>query len=136
VDEVRRWAVIAWPLGQQAAAAAVADRGAGGRPRQGQHDPVERSVVTERERGERLDQLFVTTSQENVDTGEDPLAGSLFRADVGVNGAPVRLFAGDAAATGAWGGSPARAPSTATGESSCLDIVPGVRHYVCLRSRS
>jgi sugar lactone lactonase YvrE len=44
--------------------------------------------------GERLDQLFITTSQENIDTGEDPLAGSLFRADVGVNGLPVRLFAG------------------------------------------
>jgi sugar lactone lactonase YvrE len=44
--------------------------------------------------GERLDQLFITTSQENIDTGEDPLAGSLFRADVGVSGRPVRLFAG------------------------------------------
>jgi sugar lactone lactonase YvrE len=44
--------------------------------------------------GERLDQLFITTSQENVDTGEDPLAGSLFRADVGVTGLPVRLFGG------------------------------------------
>ena len=44
--------------------------------------------------GERLDQLFITTSQENVDTREDPLAGSLFRADVGVTGLPVRVFAG------------------------------------------
>ena len=44
--------------------------------------------------GEHLDQLFITTSQENVDTREDPLAGSLFRADVGVKGLPVRLFAG------------------------------------------
>jgi sugar lactone lactonase YvrE len=44
--------------------------------------------------GERLDQLFITTSQENVDTREDPLAGALFRADVGVRGLPVRLFAG------------------------------------------
>ncbi|GAA3346831.1 SMP-30/gluconolactonase/LRE family protein [Amorphoplanes nipponensis] len=44
--------------------------------------------------GERLDQLFITTSQENVDTRDDPLAGSLFRADVGVEGQPVRLFAG------------------------------------------
>ncbi len=44
--------------------------------------------------GERLDQLFITTSQENVDTREDPLAGSLFRAEVGVSGLPVRLFAG------------------------------------------
>jgi sugar lactone lactonase YvrE len=44
--------------------------------------------------GEHLDQLFITTSQENVDTREDPLAGSLFLAEVGVNGLPVRLFAG------------------------------------------
>jgi sugar lactone lactonase YvrE len=44
--------------------------------------------------GEDLDQLFITTSQENIDTRDDPLAGSLFRADVGVKGLPVRLFAG------------------------------------------
>jgi sugar lactone lactonase YvrE len=44
--------------------------------------------------GEHLDQLFITTSQENIDTREDPLAGSLFCADVGVKGLPVRLFAG------------------------------------------
>ncbi|MCA2218888.1 SMP-30/gluconolactonase/LRE family protein [Wangella sp. NEAU-J3] len=44
--------------------------------------------------GEHLDQLFITTSQENVDTRDDPLAGSLFKADVGVAGIPVRLFAG------------------------------------------
>ncbi|UQU62700.1 SMP-30/gluconolactonase/LRE family protein [Couchioplanes caeruleus] len=44
--------------------------------------------------GERLDQLFITTSQENIDTREDPLAGALFRADVGVTGKPVRPFAG------------------------------------------
>jgi sugar lactone lactonase YvrE len=44
--------------------------------------------------GEYLDQLFITTSQENIDTRADPLAGSLFRADVGVKGLPVRLFAG------------------------------------------
>ena len=45
--------------------------------------------------GPDLDQLFITTSQENVDTGTDPLAGSLFRAyDVGVRGLPVREFAG------------------------------------------
>jgi sugar lactone lactonase YvrE len=44
--------------------------------------------------GEHLDQLFITTSQENVDTREDPRAGSLFRAEVGVSGLPVRLFAG------------------------------------------
>jgi sugar lactone lactonase YvrE len=44
--------------------------------------------------GEHLDHLFITTSQENVHTREDPLAGSLFYADVGVKGVPVRLFAG------------------------------------------
>jgi sugar lactone lactonase YvrE len=44
--------------------------------------------------GERLDELFITTSQENIDTREDRLAGSLFRAEVGVKGLPVRLFTG------------------------------------------
>jgi sugar lactone lactonase YvrE len=44
--------------------------------------------------GAHLDQLFITTSQENINTREDPLAGSLFRANVGVKGLPVRLFAG------------------------------------------
>jgi sugar lactone lactonase YvrE len=44
--------------------------------------------------GERLDQLFITTSRENLPPGEDPLAGSLFRAEVGVRGRPVREFAG------------------------------------------
>lgn len=44
--------------------------------------------------GPRLDRLFVTTSREGVPSGEDPLAGSLFRADVGVAGLPVREFAG------------------------------------------
>lgn len=44
--------------------------------------------------GEHLDQLYITTSQEDIDTGDDPLAGSLFRAEVGVKGLPVRLFAG------------------------------------------
>jgi sugar lactone lactonase YvrE len=44
--------------------------------------------------GPDLDQLFITTSRENVPPGEDPLAGSLFRADVGVRGLPVRGFAG------------------------------------------
>jgi len=43
--------------------------------------------------GDHLDRLFITTSQENIDTREDPLAGSLFSADVGVKGLPVRLFA-------------------------------------------
>lgn len=44
--------------------------------------------------GPQLDQLFITTSQENIEPGTDPLAGSLFRASVGVRGFPVREFAG------------------------------------------
>ena len=44
--------------------------------------------------GESLDQLFITTSQEDVDTDADALAGSLFVAEVGVRGRPVRPFAG------------------------------------------
>ena len=44
--------------------------------------------------GPNLDQLFITTSQENIDTNEDPLAGCLFRADVGITGLAVRPFAG------------------------------------------
>lgn len=44
--------------------------------------------------GESLDQLFISTSREDVSPGEDPLAGSLFRAEVGVRGLPVRDYAG------------------------------------------
>ena len=44
--------------------------------------------------GENLDQLYITTSQEDVDTDADRLAGALFVADVGVRGRPVRPFAG------------------------------------------
>lgn len=44
--------------------------------------------------GPHLDQLFITTSREGTDPGTDPLAGSLFRAIVGVRGFPVREFAG------------------------------------------
>jgi sugar lactone lactonase YvrE len=44
--------------------------------------------------GDGLDTLFITTSQDGVDTDEDPLAGSLFSAEVGVSGQPVRTFAG------------------------------------------
>lgn len=44
--------------------------------------------------GPHLDELYVTTSRENLDTGDDPLAGSLFRASVGVTGRPAREFAG------------------------------------------
>ena len=44
--------------------------------------------------GPRLEELFITTSQEGVERGTDPLGGSLFRAVVGVSGLPVREFAG------------------------------------------
>jgi sugar lactone lactonase YvrE len=44
--------------------------------------------------GGRLDELFITTSREGLGPGEDPLAGALFRALPGVNGMPVREFAG------------------------------------------
>lgn len=44
--------------------------------------------------GDGLDELFITTSRENLAPGEDPQAGSLFRAEVGVRGLPVREFAG------------------------------------------
>jgi len=42
--------------------------------------------------GPELDQIFITTSAENREG--DPVAGSLFRADVGVRGQPARAFAG------------------------------------------
>lgn len=44
--------------------------------------------------GPQLDELYITTSREGLDPGADALAGSLFRADVGVTGLPVREFAG------------------------------------------
>jgi sugar lactone lactonase YvrE len=44
--------------------------------------------------GERLDELFITTSREGLQDDEDPLAGSLFRARPRVTGLPVREFAG------------------------------------------
>jgi sugar lactone lactonase YvrE len=44
--------------------------------------------------GPNLDELFITTSREGLEPGEDPLAGSLFRAEVDVAGLPVREFAG------------------------------------------
>jgi len=44
--------------------------------------------------GPGLAQLFITTSREGMGPDDDPLAGSLFRADVGVAGRPVREFAG------------------------------------------
>jgi sugar lactone lactonase YvrE len=44
--------------------------------------------------GSHLDSLFITTSREGVPPGEDALAGSMFRAVVGVIGLPIREFAG------------------------------------------
>jgi sugar lactone lactonase YvrE len=44
--------------------------------------------------GPRLDELFITTSREDLDPAAEPQAGSLFRADPGVAGLPVREFAG------------------------------------------
>jgi sugar lactone lactonase YvrE len=44
--------------------------------------------------GPSLTELFITTSREGLDPGDDPPAGSLFRANVGVTGQPVREFAG------------------------------------------
>ena len=44
--------------------------------------------------GPHLDELFVTTSREGLPPGDDPLAGSLFRAEVAIAGLPVREFAG------------------------------------------
>jgi sugar lactone lactonase YvrE len=44
--------------------------------------------------GSRLDELFITTSREDLEPGAEPAAGSLFRAVPGVTGLPVREFAG------------------------------------------
>jgi sugar lactone lactonase YvrE len=44
--------------------------------------------------GSGLDQLFISTSREDLKPGEDPLAGSLFVATVHVAGIPVREFVG------------------------------------------
>ena len=44
--------------------------------------------------GPQLDRLYITTSREGLATGDEPLAGSLFVANVGVTGRPVREFAG------------------------------------------
>jgi sugar lactone lactonase YvrE len=44
--------------------------------------------------GEHLDRLFITTSRESSEPGEDPLGGALFRVDAGMAGLPVREFAG------------------------------------------
>jgi sugar lactone lactonase YvrE len=42
--------------------------------------------------GEHLDELFLTTSREGLEEGDEPLAGSLFRARPGVTGLPVKEF--------------------------------------------
>ncbi|RNE66460.1 SMP-30/gluconolactonase/LRE family protein [Cryobacterium tepidiphilum] len=44
--------------------------------------------------GAGLDELFITTSREELAPDEQPQAGALFRAKVGVTGMPVRPFAG------------------------------------------
>lgn len=44
--------------------------------------------------GESLEDLFITTSREGLEPGDDPRAGALFRAAPGVRGLPVREFAG------------------------------------------
>ena len=44
--------------------------------------------------GAALDELYVTTSRENLPPDAEPAAGSLFRAVPGVTGRPVREFAG------------------------------------------
>lgn len=44
--------------------------------------------------GEGLRTLYITTSWENMERGEDPMAGALFAVEPGVAGLPVRPFAG------------------------------------------
>ena len=44
--------------------------------------------------GPNMAELFITTSREGLQPGEDALAGSLFRVLPGVRGLPVREFAG------------------------------------------
>ena len=44
--------------------------------------------------GPNLQQLYITTSRENLAEDDDPLAGSLFVADTQISGMPVREFAG------------------------------------------
>jgi sugar lactone lactonase YvrE len=44
--------------------------------------------------GHDLDRLYITTSREDLPEGEDPLAGSVFVASVGVRGVPTRPFRG------------------------------------------
>lgn len=44
--------------------------------------------------GPELDELFITTSRENLAAGDQPLAGAVFRCRPGVRGQAVREFAG------------------------------------------
>lgn len=44
--------------------------------------------------GADQDRLYITTSREGLGEGEDPKAGALFAADVGVRGVPLRPFGG------------------------------------------
>lgn len=44
--------------------------------------------------GDELRTLFITTSRENLESGEDPVAGSLFAAEPGAAGLPARAFHG------------------------------------------
>ena len=44
--------------------------------------------------GADLDRLYITTSRENLEPDDDPLAGSLFTIVPGVAGLPVRAYAG------------------------------------------
>ena len=44
--------------------------------------------------GPDLSQLFITTSRENLDPGQDPLAGAIFTATPGVTGRTVQAFRG------------------------------------------
>jgi sugar lactone lactonase YvrE len=44
--------------------------------------------------GDRMDELFITTSREGLEPRDAPRAGALFRAVPGVTGVPVREFAG------------------------------------------
>ena len=44
--------------------------------------------------GPQLDRLFITTSRQGMQPGDDPPAGALFSVDAGVRGLPVPDFAG------------------------------------------
>jgi sugar lactone lactonase YvrE len=44
--------------------------------------------------GPRLDELFITTSRENLPDGDQPTAGSVFHFSPGVEGLPIRPYAG------------------------------------------